>query len=37
MEKTLESQPVHKEKYLKTKVKSYNGKIKTDFHDKKYP
>ena len=25
--------PVYHEKYLKTKIKSYKGKIRTNFHD----
>ena len=25
--------PVHKEKYLKTKIRSYQGKKNTSFHD----
>ena len=31
------SKPLYKEKYLKTKTKSYNGKINTNFHDNKIP
>ena len=28
-----DSEPVYNEKYVKTKIKSYNGKINTNFHD----
>ena len=28
---------VYIEKYLKSKIKSYNGKINTNFHNKKIP
>ena len=31
----IDSGSVHNEKYLKTKLKSYNGKISTDFHNNK--
>ena len=31
------SEPVHHEKYLKTKVKSYNEKINTNFHKNTIP
>ena len=36
LKKEIESEPVYNEKYLKVKIKSYNGKINTNFHDKKY-
>ena len=29
--------PVYNEKYLKTKIKCYNRKINTNFHDNKIP
>ena len=29
--------PVYNEKYLKTKIKPYNGKINTNFHNNKVP
>ena len=29
--------PVHNEKYIRTKIKSYNGKIDTNFHNNKIP
>ena len=32
-----DSKPVYKEKYLKAKIKFYNGKINTNFHDNKIP
>ena len=35
--KEFDSKPVHNEKYLKTKIKSYNGKISTTFHNNKIP
>ena len=31
----FDSKPMYNEKYLKTKIKSYNGKINTTFHNKK--
>ena len=31
------SEPVYKEKYIKAKIKSCNGKINTKFHDNKIP
>ena len=37
IKKKLDSKPVYTEKYLKTKIKSYNGKIKTNFHNNKIP
>ena len=33
--KKIDNEPVYNEKYLKTKIKSYNGKINTIFHDEK--
>ena len=33
MKKGFDSEPVYNEKYLKTKIKSYDGKINTNFHD----
>ena len=30
--KGFDSKPVYNENYLKTKIKSYEGKINTDFH-----
>ena len=32
MKKGFDSEPVYKDKYLKTKMKSYEGKINTNFH-----
>ena len=37
IDKEFDSDPVHNEKYLKAKIKSYNGKINTNFHNKKIP
>ena len=37
LKKEFVSEPVYNEKYLKTKVKSYNEKINTNFHDNKIP
>ena len=37
MKKEFNSKPVYNEKYLKTKLKSYNGKIDTDFYNNKIP
>ena len=33
--KKIDNEPVYNEKYLKIKIKSYNGKINTIFHDEK--
>ena len=35
--KEFDSEPVYNEKYLKAKIKSYNGKINTNFHDNEIP
>ena len=35
--KEYDSEPVYNEKYLKAKVKSYNEKINTNFHENKIP
>ena len=35
--KNFDSEPVYNEKHLKTKIKSYNGKINTNFHNSKIP
>ena len=38
IKKRFDSEPVYNEKYLRTKIKSYEGKISSNFHgDKKYP
>ena len=37
IKKEFDSKPLYNEKYPKTKIKSYNGKIKTNFHNKKIP
>ena len=37
IKKEFDSEPVYNEKYLKAKIKSYNGKINTDFHNNKIP
>ena len=37
IKKELDSEPVCNEKYLKAKIKSYNGKINTNFHNNKIP
>ena len=37
IDKTFDSDPVYNEKYLKAKIKSYNGKITTNFHNNKIP
>ena len=36
-EKEFDSEPVYNEKYLKAKIKSYNGKINKNFHHNKIP
>ena len=33
----FDSNPVYNAKYIKTKTKSYNGKINTNFHNNKIP
>ena len=33
--KEFDSEPVYNEKYLKAKIKSYNGNINTNFHNSK--
>ena len=35
--KKFDSEPVYTEKYLKAKIKSYNGKIDMNFHNNKMP
>ena len=35
--KELGSNLIYNEKYLKGKIKSYNGKINTNFHNNKIP
>ena len=35
--KEFDSEPVYNEKYLKAKIKSYNGKINANFHNNKIP
>ena len=37
LKKEFNSEPVYNEKYLKAKIKSYNGKINTNFHNNKIP
>ena len=37
LKKEFDSEPVYNEKYLKTKTKSYIGKINTNFHNNKIP
>ena len=37
LKKVFESDQLHNEKYLKAKIKSYNGKMNTHFHDNKIP
>ena len=37
LEKELGSNPIYNEKYLKAKIKSYNGKINANFHNNKIP
>ena len=32
LKKEFDSEPVYNEKYLKAKIRSYNGKINTNFH-----
>ena len=35
--KKINSEPVYNEKYLRTKIKSCEGKINTNFHNNKIP
>ena len=37
IKKEFDSEPIYNNKYLKAKIKSYNGKINTNFHNKKIP
>ena len=37
IKKEFHSEPVYNEKYLKTKIISYTGKINKDFYNKKIP
>ena len=37
LKKEFDSKQVYNEKYLKAKIKSYNGKINTNFHNNKIP
>ena len=37
LKKGFDSEPVYNEKYLKIKIKSYEGKISTNFHDDRIP
>ena len=35
IKKKIDSEPLYNEKYLKAKIKSYNGKINTNLHNNK--
>ena len=35
--KKIDSEPVYNEKYLKTKIRSYNRKSNTNFYNNKIP
>ena len=37
IKKEFDCEPVYNEKYLKAKIKFYNGKINTNFHNNKIP
>ena len=37
IDKEFDSDPVYNKKYLKAKIKSYNGKLNTTFHNNKIP
>ena len=37
IKKEFDSEPVYNEKHLKPKIKSYIGKLNTNFHDDKIP
>ena len=37
LKKAFDNESVYNEKYIRTKIKSYEGKIGTNFHDNKMP
>ena len=37
IKKGFDSEPVYNEKYSKTKIKSYEGKVNTNLHNNKMP
>ena len=37
LKKDFDSEPVYNEKYLKAKIKSYNGKVNASFYNNKIP
>ena len=37
LKKEFESKPIYNEKYLKAKIKSYNGGTNANFHNNKIP
>ena len=37
IKKEIDNEPLCNEKYLKTKIRSYNGKTNTNFHNNKMP
>ena len=37
LKKEFDCKPIYNEKYLKAKIKSYSGKINTNFHSNKLP
>ena len=37
MKKGFNSEPVYNEKHIKTKIKSYEGKVNTNYHGDKVP
>ena len=37
IKKEFDSEPLYNQKYLKAKIKSYNGKINTNFYNNKIP
>ena len=37
IKKEFDSNPVYNEKYIKAKMKSYNGKTNTNFHNNRIP
>ena len=37
IKKEFDGKPVYNEKYLRAKIKAYNGKINTNFHNNKIP
>ena len=37
LKKSLDSEPVYNDKYIKTKIKIYNSRVNTNFHGNEMP